>query len=189
MNFEKLPFTGDYKKLLGEPSPNFFLILSSDAGVGKSTWSLKFANYLAKSFGQVIYMSNEEGISLTLQKKVNLIQTSLSENALACGWKNFETARRLLQTSFKDFRFVFIDSLDYAKLTNNQIEILRTENSDKAFIGICQRNKKGEIKGSSDRSFDSDIIIEVYRDADAENVYAKTTKNRFLETGKEMKVF
>ncbi len=38
---------------------------------------------------------------------------------------------------------------------------------------LRNRNKKSENKGSSGSSFNSDIIIEVYRGADAENVMPK----------------
>nr|MCR4560193.1 hypothetical protein [Bacteroidales bacterium] len=54
-----LNFKGEWADFLGEPERNFYMIISSPPGHGKTTFCIRFANYLADNFGRVIFFENE----------------------------------------------------------------------------------------------------------------------------------
>ncbi|MCZ8216745.1 MAG: hypothetical protein O9262_10925, partial [Cyclobacteriaceae bacterium] len=58
--FEYLSFSTPWSTLMGRPATNFTLMLHGEPGAGKTTLLLKFAKYLANTFGKVLYISSEE---------------------------------------------------------------------------------------------------------------------------------
>ena len=181
MDFNQLPFTGDWLEFIGQPEPNFNCVIFSMPGEGKSTFSIRFANYLAQNFGEVIYISNEEGISQTLKQKIAQIPEPISSRFLISDWTDYETLKSKLAKS--NAGFVFIDSLDNAGLNASHLKELRKLFPDKAFITISQVTKEGKFRGSNELAHDSDITIEIVAGV------ATTRKNRYLQKGREMEVF
>jgi hypothetical protein len=181
MQFDQLDFTGDWLELLGQPEPNFACVIYSPPGEGKSTFSIRFANYLATNFGKVVFVSNEEGISQTLKQKIALVPERISSRFLISAWTDFATLKQKLAKS--DAAFVFIDSLDNAGLTAHHLKELRQLCPAKAFITISQVTKDGKFRGSNELAHDCDIVIEIV------NGTATTRKNRYKQKGAEMGVF
>ena len=60
-----LRFKNEWANFLGEPEKNFYMIISSPPGHGKTTFCIRFANYLADNFGRVIFFENEMNQSRT----------------------------------------------------------------------------------------------------------------------------
>mgnify|MGYP001597314990 CR=1 FL=1 len=58
--YDTLPFTGFYKKLLTEPERNFWMLIYGLPWQGKTTFCVGFAKYLAENFGKVLYISAEQ---------------------------------------------------------------------------------------------------------------------------------
>lgn len=187
MNFKELPFTGKWLVFLGKPEPNFYMVIESAAGIGKSTFALEFADYLAKRFGKTMFISNEEGIRGTTKLKINRVAKEPSKNLLIVESSNFELIREKLRGDFKDCKFVFIDSLDNGHISDTMMSEIRGDDNQRAFIAISQNTKAGNMKGFSTRLHDPDILVKVYRD-DKKKVYAKTTKNRYNDL-KEMRIW
>ena len=182
MKFDTLAFTGKWNEFFGNPENNFYCVIYSGFGQGKSTFAIQFANYLAKNFGATVYNSNEEGFSHTMKQKLDIVKEPISDNLLISDWKNFDELKKELR-SRTSLKFVFVDSLDNAKISAENIKELRDMFPETSFITISQVTKDGKMRGSNELAHDSDIVVQV------ENGIAKTTKNRFKIIGQELKVF
>lgn len=162
--FEVYNFENEYLELLGQPSKSFSAIIYGESGQGKSTWSIKFADYLTK-FGKVLYNSSEEGISQSLKGKLLKYESDIMLGSC----KNVRELQKILKT--QNFDFIFIDSLNDMEIKDNQFEELLS--LKKSFIFIMQATKGGNFKGSTKFSHDTDIRIKV------ENYEAIIEKTRF----------
>lgn len=70
--FDTLEFDNEWLELIGEPSNPFYFMIFGSPGSGKSSMSLQFAKYLAaKQNLKVGYFAKEEGISKTIQEKLD----------------------------------------------------------------------------------------------------------------------
>ena len=168
MKFKPLHFEGEWKKLMGTPESNFGMMVYGKAGQGKSYFCLELASYLGNNFGDVIYNSSEEGLSLSLQNKV---QTMDMTNIHLGTAKDLIALQMLLSQS--PYKFVFLDSLNDMKISSKDFKQLKSMHPDKAFIGILQSTKSGSFKGSNDYEHDMDISLKI------ENQVAECKKGRF----------
>ena len=137
------------------------------------------ANYLAENFGQVLYISGEEGFSKTLRDKA-INNKANSRNLTFADFHNSEEIKEHLENRF---HFIFIDSLNNMNIDPARLKELRGLYPDSAFITISQSTKDGKLRGSNVIVHDSDIAVQV------ESGLAITTKNRFKEIGMEFRMF
>lgn len=179
-NYKALNFQGAFNELIGQPAVNFFCTVHGKPGEGKSTFCIKFANYLAKNFGTVIYISGEEGFSKTLKDKV-VNNNAETDNLYFADINTFDEIKEEIQSD--TFHFIFIDSLDTLKIDPTRMRELMELYKNSALITISQSTKDGKMRGSNEIAHDADIVIAV------ENGLAITTKNRFKERGKEYPIF
>ena len=70
MQFPTIAFKGDWKEHLGLPEKGFLMLIYGKPGSGKSTYAIKFADYLSRNHGKTLYVSAEELIGYTLQDKI-----------------------------------------------------------------------------------------------------------------------
>lgn len=143
--FKTLNFTGEWKELIAKPEQNFHLMIYGQPGQGKSYFAVRFSEYLANNFGSVLFNSSEEGISLSLQKK---LKNLVSDNFRISNFKDFETIKKHLKQSRS--RFIVIDSVNHMSLTAEQVEELKKLDTTRAFITIHQVTKSGEFKGNNE---------------------------------------
>lgn len=179
-DYESLTFTGRWNDFIGRPAVIFHLAVHGSPGEGKSTFCLQFADYLADNFGNVIYISGEEGYSKTLKDKVVRVQAD-SKNLYFHDAKNM--GEIMEQVPANQFRFIFIDSLDTLRIDAVKLKELKKHYPKSAIVTISQSTKDGKMRGSNEIIHDADIAIKVT------NGIALTTKNRFKEKGREFTVF
>ncbi|MDP2385643.1 MAG: hypothetical protein Q8M29_04680 [Bacteroidota bacterium] len=173
------PFTGKWKDFFGLPSYAFHLAVHGKPGEGKSTFCVQFADYLAKNFGKVVYVSGEEGLSKTVQDKV--INNGIDNPYLIfADIKSYDEIKTEIPN---EFHFIFIDSLDTLRIDAAKLKALKEHYPQSAFITISQSTKDGKMRGSLEITHDTDIAAKV------ENGVAITTKNRFQARGTEFQVF
>jgi len=153
-NFQVLEFSDEYADLIGRPEANFKMLIWGLAGNGKSTWALKFANYLATNHGKVLYNSSEEGISQSLKNKVQGIENKSTNLSLSFG-KTYTEIENLINA----FDFIFIDSINDMSL--NDADYKNLIESEKGIVFIGQATKTGTFKGKSIYAHDPDIKIRI----------------------------
>ena len=177
-----LPFTGEWRDFLGEPERNFYMILSAQPGHGKSTFCLKFANYLAKNFGKSVFITNEEYAAL-IKRKLQFIKDGISSDFDICFQApTHAKIKELLQNS--DYDFVFIDSAQASGVDAKELWELKQQFPQKALIVISRMTKDGKTRGSQNKEYDGDITINFTAPG-----IATTIKNRFGEVGREFQLF
>jgi predicted ATP-dependent serine protease len=124
---------------------------------GKSIFSVQFAKYLSENFGRVLYVASEEGFSKTLQKKVQ--DFGGNKNLFFANFREFEQIKTALENDV--FEFVFIDSVNFIKITPEQVEELKNANPHSSFITIQQATKEGQFRGSQEFAHNCDIIVKI----------------------------
>lgn len=154
--FDIFPFEGEWKESFGEPEKNFQMIIYGDPGNGKTEFSVKFAKYLA-GFRKVLYCSYEQGISKSLQDAI--IRNNMEEVAgkimFLSGGSVLELSDYIKKTSPG---IIFIDSLDYMRLTTEQYKSLIKRHPKKAFVIITwSRNEAPKSQYAKDIEYMCDI--------------------------------
>lgn len=168
----RLPFTGAWRDFLGEPAPNFYMILSAQPGHGKSTFCLKFGNYLTR-FGSVLYITNEEDAA-RIKSKMQFINDKINDFDIAFEAKTLDDVINLIDRG--NYDTVFIDSAQYGGMDYKELRIIRERFPEIRLIAICRQTKSGSSRGSQEKEYDGDITIKF----DAPG-HARTVKNRFWE--------
>lgn len=151
MEFDTLGFTGKWLELIGDPSNNFTAMVYGKPKMGKSYLCIDFAGYLARHHGKVLYVAKEEGLDMTLQKKLN-------DKAVA--HPNLFVSS-FLPTSLKGYDFIFLDSVNRLGLEPGDLNKLKAANPTKSFIFIFQSTKDGNFRGANSFQHDVDVVIEV----------------------------
>ena len=180
MEFSTLKFHGKFNTLFGDPSINFFCVIHGLPGHGKSTFAIQLAKYLADNFGSVIYISGEEGFSMTFKNKLVMNNVN-SKQLFVADLRTFDDIIRAIPVD--SYQFIFIDSLDNMDIDADKMKALRLKYKNVAIISICQSTKNGVARGSNELIHDSDLVVII------ENGIATTTKNRFKEKGMTYEVF
>lgn len=151
MEFDTLGFSGKWLELIGDPSSNFTAMVYGKPKMGKSYLCVYFAGYLARNHGKVLYVAKEEGLDMTLQKKLN-------DKAVA--HPNLFVSSYLPAT-VKDYDFIFLDSVNRLGLQPEDLNKLKNQNPSKSFIFIFQSTKDGNFRGANSFQHDVDVVIEV----------------------------
>lgn len=151
LNFDKIGFSGKWKKLIGDPSSGFTAMIFGRPKMGKSYLAVDFSGYLARNHGTVLYVAREEGIDDTLQQKL----------------KNKNVAHPDLYVSdylpedLSAYDFVFLDSVNKLNLLPEDLETLKRKFPSTSFIYIFQTTKQGNFRGGNEFQHDVDIVIEI----------------------------
>lgn len=171
-----LEFTGEWEDFLGRPEKNFYMILSAQPGFGKSTFALKFANYLASNFGKTIYFTNEENAS-RIRRKLEFLGDKLAFfdiNFLAHTPAEIERI-----VNMGGYQHVFIDSAQNAGMEYKQLWDFHNNHPNTSLVVISRQTKDGRTRGSQNKEYDGDITITFPKQG-----VAQTIKNRFNDLKK-----
>ena len=178
-----LGFKDDWADFLGEPERNFYMIISSPPGHGKTTFCLRFANYLANNFGRVIFFENEMNQSRT-KRIFEFIGEKVSPRLeLNFNADSPEAIERILSSGRYDF--AFFDSIQMSNLSEKELWNMKKDLFPQmGIIAISFANGKGGIRGSIVKQHQGDISV-IFKKPGV----AATIKNRFGEVGREFHVF
>jgi len=180
IDYEAFNFKGKWYDFIGHPSIDFHCTIHGKPGEGKSTFAIQFAKYLADNFGKVIYISGEEGFSMTLKDKfVN--NKAQSQYLYIADLRTYDDIIKEIKPD--EYNFIFIDSLDNMRIGIKEFKELRKIYKGSALITISQSTKDGKMRGSNEIAHDSDTQIEV------KDGVATTIKNRFEKKYREFQVF
>jgi hypothetical protein len=180
MKFQLLNFKGKWHDFFGLPQTNFFCVIHGMSGEGKTNFSIQFAKYLAENFGNVLYVSGEEGFAPTFQQKIKALGADDVSRLYAA---DVRTGQEILNEIENKFHFIVIDSVNNMGIDTDMMRAIRNKFVKSGIIAICQSTKDGKIRGSYEIVHDSDIAVKVMKGI------AVTTKNRFKENHKEFDVF
>jgi len=157
MDYDKYVFGDDkYGQFVGNPAVGFHAIVFGLPKGGKSIWCMQFADYLANHFGKVLYIASEEGFKGTIKDKI----TEWTNNRKDLKFANF-TGYDQIKDNISGYDFVFIDSLDFAKITVEEMEELKKLNPKTSFVTVKQVTKDGKFRGSQEYAHNCDIIVSI----------------------------
>ncbi len=166
MEFKKLNFTGKWAELMGQPAPNFDMMLFGQPGSGKTTLLLLFGHYLATNFGDVLYISGEEYNSSPLTDKTQKLPSFPSNFHIFKNLKN-------LPVELSAYQFVILDSITDLGVGLDEYKVMREESPETAFILILQTTKDGKFKGGKEWEHEVEVAGEV------DNGMVRIYKNRY----------
>jgi uridine kinase len=147
---------------LGAVTYNFIMIVWGMSGNGKSNFLMKLVKQLCV-YGKVLYISLEEGFSVTTQLNVfrNLGEQFIGDIQFADHTMTLDALEKLLKKRTSP-QFVIIDSVQYMSINYNDYKALKERFTDKAFIFISHANGKLPDGKTADKiRYDSDIKIRV----------------------------
>lgn len=160
-----LDFFSFWQSLFGGPARNFTMMFHGEPHNGKTIFLLKLAQYLAETFGDVLYVSSEEFASPTMTKKVNEFLNPIPQR--------LHFAENLDDPDLSEYQFVILDSVNDLGLKINEYRELRKDYPETAFIFILQHTKAGDFKGGKDWEHIAEIVGEVHKGV------VTVTKNRY----------
>lgn len=152
MKFKTLPLSQEWAQHIGLPAENFDMMVHGQPGHGKTVWLLKFAKYLADTFGKTLFVSKEEYGAATLTDKVNQFNIKSP---------NLFFSPDIHGINLNNYRFVFMDSINVLKLDIEDYKRLREQYPNTAFIIILQTTKDGKFKGGKDWEHEVEIAVEI----------------------------
>lgn len=166
MKFKTIGYNGRLKKVVGDPAIGFHMMVYGKPYNGKSSFVIELCKDLATlKKGRIAYLALEEGISLSMQKKV------IDRGADKVEGLEFKGT---MPSSFAGYGFVVIDSVSDRSISREQLRQLFLQNPQTCFICIFHATKDGTARGGLDFSHDMDIIIKI------EQHEPIVEKNRFL---------
>jgi hypothetical protein len=151
MRFVTIGLKGKWRDLIGDPSPNFTAMVFGKPKMGKSYLCIDFAGYLARHHGKVLYVAKEEGLDMTLQKK--LADKNVAHPSLFVSEE--------LPANLDRYDFIFLDSVNRLGLIPTDLVRLKSDHPSKSFVFVFQSTKDGNFRGSNSFQHDVDIVVEI----------------------------
>lgn len=151
LEFDTIGLTGKWLELIGDPSRNFTAMVFGKPKMNKSYLCIDFAGYLARNHGKVLYVAKEEGLDMTLQKKLQDKRVAHTNLYVAS----------VLPDSLSQYDFIFLDSVNKLVLTPEDLTRLKAANPSKSFVFVFQTTKDGKFRGANAFQHDVDVVIEI----------------------------
>ncbi len=157
--FTSFEFEDIFFNSFGKPEQNFVCTIIGKSGNGKTDFCVKFAKYLSK-YERVLYLSAEEGISSTIQIAFNRNNMNEVAGRVILGEKATFDSLVVYLSKKASPKIVFIDSLDYLKLTTDQFKFLRSKFPKKAFVIVSWSDRSApKSQSAKDIQYMADIKI------------------------------
>ena len=157
--YKTLALSEQWAKHLGEPEHNFKMLIWGQSSSGKTTLCVTLAKMLSQ-FGKVYYNSSEEGDSKSLQDSILRCGLADCKGSIVFGNRDtYEEMKAKLKRNRA--KFVFIDSVQYMKLTIDQYKELCETYKHKSFIVVSWSEGK-EPKGATAKAMKYRVCIKVF---------------------------
>lgn len=173
MKKKLLKLTGAWADAFGTPEFYGVWFVWGNSGNGKSTFVMQLCRELCK-FGNVLYVSFEEGTSLTLQntlRRESMIEANRRLKVIR-GEPMDELSERLSQRKSADF--VVIDSFQYTQMTYKAYLKFKEQHPNKLLILISHADGKNP-SGRSAKSVMYDASLKIWVEG-----YRAFSKGRFF---------
>ena len=173
MKKKLLTMTGEWYDAFGTTEFCGVWFIWGNSGNGKSTFVMKLCRELC-NFGNVLYVSLEEGTSLTLQntlRREGMIEANRRLKIIR-GESMDELSERLSQRKSADF--VVIDSFQYTQMTYKAYLKFKEKHPNKLLIFISHADGKNP-SGRSAKSVMYDASLKVWVEG-----YRAVSKGRFI---------
>ncbi|MCL2290852.1 MAG: ATP-binding protein [Bacteroidetes bacterium] len=133
-NFNTLDFTGDWLAAVGKPELTGTWFIYGPPKNGKTSFAMMLAKYLS-GFGNVLYNSIEEGLSLTIKMAIERTGLIDSKGVLFLDKEDVnDLPKRLKKQRSADI--IIIDSVQFAEMNFQQYKKLKHSFNDKLFVYI-----------------------------------------------------
>lgn len=140
--FKLFEFTGFWLQAFGKPETTGFWYLGGGEKNGKSTFAMILAKYLT-TFGKVLYVSAEEGMSKDIIGAMKFAGLSDTEkNFHIIDYEPWEDLENRLE-SRKCAKIIFIDNSTIYRdeVTKRMVSELKQKHSNKLIIMVCHEEK------------------------------------------------
>lgn len=168
-HYELLDYNDPRFDFLGKMARKFTMMIHGLPGAGKTTFLLLFAEFLAKNFGPVLYVSPEEYDTPTMTMMLDRLNINVPTN--------FHIVERIDDDDPSKFDFVIIDSVNDHDLTYPEFRKLKSKYKDQSFINVFQTTKDNDFRGVQKWKHKSDLACIV------DNGQVEITKSRFGSLG------
>lgn len=151
---------GEWGDCFGEIACTGVVFFWGQSGNGKSSAVMSFAKELTK-YGKVIYLSLEEGLSLSFQNTLRRysMQDCGARFQVVTSETMEELSKRLLKR--KSPEFIIIDSFQYTQMSYRSYIEFRNKHSDKLLIFVSHADGK-QPAGRAARSVKYDAMLKVW---------------------------
>ncbi|MBQ7421327.1 MAG: bifunctional adenosylcobinamide kinase/adenosylcobinamide-phosphate guanylyltransferase [Prevotella sp.] len=138
--YKTLPWGGRWEEAFGLPEENSTWFISGASASGKSSFVMQLA-YELTHYGQVLYMSYEEGVSQSFQER--LLRFELDKKQGQFRVVTSDTIDELMERLKRrhSAKFIIVDSLQYAGWEYPQVKCLVDAFPKKSFIFVSQEIK------------------------------------------------
>lgn len=135
-----LPLEGEWQAAFGQPSICETWFVCGQSASGKSSFVMQLAKMLC-GFGNVLYLSLEEGVSLSFQERLARYHMDEVQGKFRVVCDDSIDALRERLKRPKSARFVIVDSFQYTNWTYAETKQLVDDFPKKSFIFISQEAK------------------------------------------------
>lgn len=157
--YDTLPWAGEWARAFGYPAYNETWLIHGPSASGKSSFVMQLSRELC-SYGTVLYMSYEEGVSQSFQKRLERFKMNEVQGRFRIATSDTidELTARLKKA--KSPKFVVIDSFQAAGFTYEDTKRLRAAFPKKCFIFISWEDK-GQPFGKPAKKLKYDAGVKV----------------------------
>jgi hypothetical protein len=163
IKYKTMKFEGDWADTIGdEVELAGVWIIWGQSGNGKTKFALELAKYISR-FEPVYYNSLEEKKKLSFRRALQVANIASVGNRIQFQSESFERMKQRLRKE-RSFKVVFVDSLQYLRITVDQYFELIAEFPDKLFVFTCHAQglqPKGDL--ADEVRFDADVKLRVHQ--------------------------
>lgn len=174
--FELLNLDGEWLNLIGEACMPTSFFIYGPGGSGKSTFTLKFANYMASRGNKVLYVAGEQfgtPVFAKMLQRLNIVDSH-----------RFVIVKDLNVESPEGFDIVVLDSKDSLEVELQDYLTLQKKYPKQSYIILSQATKDGNFTGSEKWRNVVDTMIVCEKGV----AYTNRDKNRWGGSG-ELQIY